>query len=299
MNRFFNLPVVGAVALLTILGAVALGWLWLRGGRIEPLPLAALLASGVPVVLPLAAALLFQGDDRAQWAIALWAITLFASMLPGAYLLNGGAGGPGGQWRFLLGYGLLWLLLLVGYALWLAPWAARVPPVPGALPVAEHRLRQRVLSLAQTAPAIEVEPSMTEPAQMTVTRHFRGGRRSIAVRLAFAAERHCVLAREMSLVRGDRPMDADEAQMRQGIQPRDGTHPDASMVFGASLAVTLPSAAARQALGLRIAGDQVELGEADGDPAQLPHLLAELVRQSGWTWQGCFSTGSGVPLMDS
>lgn len=290
MNRFFNLPVIGAVLLLAVLGAVALGWLWLRGGRPEHLPVAALLATCVPVALPLAVALLSGSGDRSQWAITLWAITLFASMVPGAYLLNGGAGSLGGQWRFLLGYGVLWLVLLVGYALWLAPWAARVPPVPGALPVAEHHLRQRVLSLAQAVPEIEVEPSMTEPAQMTVTRHFRDGKRSIAVRLSFAAEHRCVLAREVSLVRGDKPMNANEAQMRQGIQPRDGTHPDASMVFDASLTMTLPSEATRQALGLRIVGDQIELGQNSSttDPANLPHILVELVRQSGWTWQGVF-----------
>lgn len=289
MHRFFNPPLIGAVLLLAVLGAVALGWLWLRGGRTEHLPLAALLATGVPVALPLAAALL-GGGGRAQWAIAVWAITLFASLVPGWYLLSGGAGSLGGQWRFLLAYGVLWLLLLVGYALWLAPWAARVPPVPGALPVAEHHLRQRVLSLAQVAPEIEVEPSMTEAAQITVTRHFRNGKRSIAVRLTFAEDRHCVLAREVSLVRGDQPMNAGEAQMHQGIQPRDGTHPDALVVFDASLTVTLPSEAVRQSLNLRIVGDQVEFGQtaAATDPAHLPHILTELVRQSGWTWQGVF-----------
>lgn len=290
MNRVFNPPLVGAVVVLTILGAVALGWVWLRAGKPEQLPPATLMATCLPVALPLLAALLLGTGDRAQWALAIWAVTLLASMVPSWYLLNGGAGSVGTQWRFLLAYGALWLVLLVGYVIGLAPWAARVPPAPGALPVAEHRLAQRVLSLAQAGLALVVEPSMSEPGQITVTRHFRDGKRSIAVRLSLVADRHCVLARELSRVRGDPPMNASEAQMRQGTQPRDGTHPDADLIHDASLTVTLPSEATRRALALRLAGDQVEVGQsgAAADPANLPHLLAELVRQSGWTWQGVF-----------
>lgn len=175
----------------------------------------------------------------AQWALTVWVVTLLASMVPGWHVLSGSVDTP---WRFLLAYGALWLVLLAGHVAWLAPWVARVPPTPGALPV---------------------------------------------------AERHCVLARETSLVRGDKPMNADETQMRQGIQPRDGTHPDVFIVHDASLTVTPPSETARRALALRITGDRVEVGQrgAAAGPAVLPHLLAELVTQSGWMWQGVFSSG--------
>lgn len=291
MNRFFNPPLIGSVLVLAITGAVALGWLWLRAGRPASLPLGILAVTCLPIAAPLVAAALKQaGDDRAPWTITVWSITLFASMVPGWYLLNGGAGSAGGQWRFLLAYGVLWLALLTGFMLLLMPWTARVPPAPGALPVAEQRLVQRLLSLAHSGLELVVEPSASQPGQVVVTRHFRDGKRSIGVRLTLVAEDHCVLAREVSRVRGDRPMDASEAQMRQGTQPRDGTHPDAFMVHDASLTVTLPSAATRQALVLQIAGDQVEVGQtvAATDPGNLPHVLAELVRQSGWTWQGVF-----------
>lgn len=293
MNRIFNPPLVGAVLLLAVLGAVALGWAWLRLGRPAHLPAGVLVFTCLPVAAPLLAALVHDGGDRAQWAIAVWIVTLFASMLPGWYLLNGGVGSVGTQWRFLLAYGVLWLALLAGYVVWLAPWAARVPPMPGALPVAEHRLTQRVLSLAQAGLGLAIETAMDEPGQITVTRPFRDGKRSISVRLNLMAEAHCVLARETSLVRGDKPMNASEAQMRRGIQPRDGTHPDAFLIYDASLTLTPPSEATRRALALRIAGDQVEVGQtgAAADPANLPHLLAELVRQSGWTWQGVFFKG--------
>ncbi|MCZ2104348.1 MAG: hypothetical protein OZ923_03880 [Comamonadaceae bacterium] len=290
MNRVFNPPLVGAVVVLVILGAVALGWVWLRAGKPAQLPPVALMATCLPVALPLLAALLLGTGDRAQWAITVWGLALLASVMPGGYLLNGGAGSVGTQWRFLLAYGALWVLLLVAYLLWIAPWAMRVPPAPGALPVSQQRLMQRVLSLAQAGLALVVEPSMSEPGQITVTRHVRDGKRSIAVRLSFVADRHCVLARELSRVRGDQPMNASEAQMRQGIQPRDGTHPDADLIYDASLTLTPPSEATRRALALRLAGDRVEVGQsgAAADPANLPHLLAELVRQSGWTWQGVF-----------
>jgi len=286
MNRVSNAPLVGAVLVLTVLGAAALGWAWVRGGKTGPLPIGTLAATCLPAVLPLLAALVQGGGERSQWALTVWVITLLASMVPGWHVLSGSVDTP---WRFLLAYGALWLVLLAGYAAWLAPWAARVPPAPGALPVAEHRLMQRMLSLAQAGLDLVVEASMDEPGQITVTRHFRDGTRSLRVRLNFVAERHCVLARETSLVRGDKPMNADEMQMRQGIQPRDGTHPDVFIVHDASLTVTPPSETARRALALRITGDRVEVGQRGAtDPAALPHLLAELVTQSGWTWQGVF-----------
>ncbi|QEA12841.1 hypothetical protein [Comamonas flocculans] len=67
------------------------------------------------------------------------------------------------------------------------------------------------------------------------------------------------------------------------------------MLGAPRLSLTPPSAAARRALGLSIHGDQVALGQSQGEvaarPQQLAHLLAELVTESGWTWQGVFFNG--------
>src|SRR3546814_11854850 len=81
---------------------------------------------------------------------------------------------------------------------------------------------------------------------MLVTRDFRDDKRTVGVRLTFVSGGHCVLARGVSLIRGDKPMNASEAQMRSGPRQRDGTHPDADLIYDASLTVTPPREAIRR-----------------------------------------------------
>ena len=81
-----------------------------------------------------------------------------------------------------------------------------------------------------------------------------------------------------------------------GVRSRDGTHPDADLIYNASLNVTPPSDAIRRQFALRVVGDRVEVAPdavSAFDPNTLPHLLAELVHQSGWTWQGIFFDWQG------
>src|SRR3546814_304282 len=128
--------------------------------------------------------------------------------------------------------------------MWLAAWTASVPPAPGAMPVPEYRLKQRIRSLAAAGLDVRIETPPGQPDRLLVARDFRGGRRSIGMRLTFVSGSpggHCVLAREVSLIRGDKPMNASEARMSSSIRSRDGTHPDADLIYDAGLTVTLPS----------------------------------------------------------
>src|SRR3546814_11480248 len=75
-------------------------------------------------------------------------ITMFAAMIPAYYVLESGPANWFVQWRFMVGYGLFFVVILSVFMLWLASWTAWVPPAPGAMPIAEHRLKRRVQSPA-------------------------------------------------------------------------------------------------------------------------------------------------------
>lgn len=84
--------------------------------------------------------------------------------------------------------------------------------------------------------------------------------------------------------------------MRSGLRSRDGTHPDADLIYDASLTLTPPSDAVRRQMTLRITDDRVEIASGQdvaAAPGNLAHLLTELVRQSGWGWQGVFFDWQG------
>src|SRR3546814_18300243 len=90
-------------------------------------------------------------------------------------------------------------------------------------------------------------------------------------------------------------MNASEARMSSSIRSRGGTHPDADLIYDAGLTVTLPSDTIRRQIALHIADDRVEIaGDKDvaSAPANLAHVLTELVHQSGWAWQGVFADRS-------
>ncbi|MBB5708443.1 MULTISPECIES: hypothetical protein [Sphingopyxis] len=288
MNRLLNPPVVAAVLLLLLAGAASLGWLWLRDGRIAPMGIVCAL---LPFGLLLWAILAGEGG-RSQIGITAWALTMFGAFIPAIYVMRSGPENWFVQWRFLLTFGGAYLAIMIVFMLWLAAWTAWVPPAPGAMPLAEHRLKQRVRSLANAGLELRIETPAGRPDRLLVSREFRDGKRTIGMRLTFVSERHCVLAREVSLIRGDKPMDASEARMSSSLRPRDGTHPDADLIYDASLTVTPPSEAIRRQIALRIADGRVEIAgdkDAASAPANLAHVLTELVHQSGWGWQGVFA----------
>lgn len=288
MNRLLNPPVVVAALVLLLAGAGALGWLWLRDGRVTPATIVILF---VPVALLIAGTATW-GIDRSQIGIAAWALTMFGALVPAIYVMRSGPDNWLAQWHFMAAFGVAYFAIMVVFMLWLAAWTAWVAPVPGAMPLPEHRLKRRIESLANAGLDLRVERSADQPEQLLVTRAFRGGRRTIGVRLTFVSGGHCVRAREVSLVRGDRPMNAGEARMSSRLRPRDGTHPDADTIYDASLTLTPPSESIRRGLGLRVTDDRVEIAgdtETAVNPANLAHVLTELVRQSGWGWQGVFA----------
>jgi len=233
--------------------------------------------------------------DRSQTGITAWAATMFGALVPAVYAMQSGPDNWFAQWRFMLGFGGAYVAVLIPFLMWLAAWTASVPPAPGAMPVPEYRLKQRIRSLAAAGLDVRIETPPGQPDRLLVARDFRGGRRSIGMRLTFVSGSpggHCVLAREVSLIRGDKPMNASEARMSSSIRSRDGTHPDADLIYDASLTVTLPSDTIRRQIALHIADDRVEIaGDKDvaSAPANLAHVLTELVHQSGWAWQGVFA----------
>lgn len=281
-------PVVVAALLLLLFGAAALGWITLRDGRATT---GAAVVIFIPIVLLVAAVLVGSGD-RSQIGITTWVFTLLGAMLPAWYVLHSGPDTWFMQWRFMLVCFAFVSLILPAFLVWLAGWTAWVPPAPGTLPMAEHRLKHRVQSLDRAGLSLTIEPIAGRSDRLIVTREFRDGKRSIGVRLTFLSDRHCVLAREVSLIRGDKPMNASEAQLRSGPRQRNGVHPDATTIYDASLTVTLPSEAIRRQIQLRIAADRVEISaghDVAAEPKNLSHVLTELVRQSGWAWQGVFA----------
>lgn len=292
MTRLSSPPVLLAALVLAMLGAAALGWLWLRDGKVTQTAVIVML---VPLGLLLAVALA-SGTERFQSGLAAWATTLFVAILPAWYVVQGGPGGWLVQWRFVLGYAVLDLVLLLLFLLWVAAWTARVPPAPGSTPLPEYRLQQRIESLAGAGLDLKVERAADRPHRIHVQRDFRDGKRTVAVRLTLVPERHCVLAREMSVIRGDRPVGAGRHDVSIFIPDRDGTHPDADLIWEHSITVTPASESLRRQLALRVLYDRVE--DASGNalarvPGNLPHVLTELVHQSGWSWQGLFFDWQG------
>ena len=287
MSRLSSPPVIVAALLLLLAGAGALGWLWLRDGRMTPTAIVILF---LPVAL-LIAGMTAWGTDRSQIGITAWALTMFGALVPAVYVMQSGPDNWFAQWRFMVAFGVAYFAIMAVFMLWLAAWTAWVPPAPGAMPLPEQRLKRRIESLANAGLNLRVERPADRPEQLLVTRDFRGGKRTIGVRLTFVSAGHCVRAREVSLVRGDKPMNAGEARMSSSLRPRDGTHPDADIIYDASLTLTPPNEAIRRQIAPRIADDRVEIvgdSEAAANPANLAHVLTEVVHQSGWGWQGVF-----------
>src|SRR3546814_11356471 len=84
-------------------------------------------------------------------------------------------------------------------------------------------------------------------------------------------------------------MNASEARMSSSIRSRDGTHPDADLIYDAGLTVTLPSATIRRQIALHIADDRVEIAGAKdvaSAPVTLAHVLRALSHRFGSAWQG-------------
>lgn len=87
MSRLFAPPVLVATLLLLLGAAGTLGWLWLRAGRPDHLPMKDIFVLLLPVAALWGAAL-FWGVDRQKLAIAVWSVWMFAAMVPLLYVLG-------------------------------------------------------------------------------------------------------------------------------------------------------------------------------------------------------------------
>lgn len=294
MNRLLAAPVVIGALLLAAAGG--LGWIWMRSGRPEPIDPWLLAVLFLPLAL-LGAAVLSRGTDRAQIAITVWVVVMFGGLLPLWLAWRGvAAASPGvAQWPLGVACGVSWAALLVGFMLWLAPWAATVPAPSHILAVAPQTLRNRLLALPTIAPGLQAEPG-ERPDELSIVYDFRAGKRQVRMRLRLGAQR--VFAKEYSGVRGDAPITDGEARIGF-MRPRigEGVRPSAAVVYASDWNVTMPSEDKRRALGVRVLGDSVQLPsrtiasfahDAPAGATQLPHLLTEIVHQSGWQWRGVF-----------
>ena len=153
------------------------------------------------------------------------------------------------QWPFAVGYGVSWIVLLLGFLVWLAPWAARVLPPPQILPVAEQTLRNRLLALHEIAPTLQFEPG-DRADEFLILYVFRAGTRRVEMRLRLDSENKRVIAKEYIGVKGDAPITESEAQMRFMRNSGGRVSPPTNLVFSADWAVTLPMEEKRHSLGV-------------------------------------------------
>src|SRR3546814_11996828 len=115
MSRLSNPPVLGAALVLLLAGAGALGWVWLRDGRVTPIGIACAL---LPFALLLWSVSGGAGD-RSQIGIAAWAATMFGARVPAAYALQSGPDHWFAQWRLMSGFGVGSVGVLIPFLSWL------------------------------------------------------------------------------------------------------------------------------------------------------------------------------------
>lgn len=197
------------------------------------------------------------------------------------------------QWPFAVGYGLTYVVVAVLLVSWLAMWVSFVRPLPGVLAADERTMRARLLSLPAAIPQLEVEEG-PRPDEVRVVYRYRSGVRNMQIRLRLDALHRRVFARTYQGVAGDAPLTAEEARMHQGRRPPGEVHPDADVIWSSTWSVTPRDAEVRRQLRVRVFDDEVELPRRVAEPFAtdvgvgadlLPHLLTEVVQQSGWSWR--------------
>src|SRR3546814_9342293 len=110
---------------------------------------------------------------------------MFGALVPAVYAMQSGPDNWFAQWRFMLGFGGAYVAVLIPFLMWLASWPASVPPAPGAMPVPEYRLKQRIRSLADAGLDVRIETPPGQPGRLLLARYLNAVRRTIGVRLAF------------------------------------------------------------------------------------------------------------------
>src|SRR3546814_15050156 len=124
----------------------------------------------------------------------------------------------------MLGFGGASVAVLIPSRMWLAAWTASVPPAPGAMPVPEYRLKQRIRTLAAAGLDVRTETPPGQPDRLLVASDSRGGRRSIGMRLTFVSGSHwgpCVLERAVAMSCGAMPMTTNAARSST-VERREG-----------------------------------------------------------------------------
>lgn len=296
MSRLMIPPALIAALLLLLSGGAILGWLWLRTGQIAP---TSLVVAILPVLFLLY--VVFRGSPlREDIVIRIWTVWMFGTLLPLFYLSTidlpalPAANAPSWlyvRWTYMIVHALFFLVLTgLAFLIAVASWGSRVDPAADVPAVSVSTLRQRLNALALSGLGLNVEPG-DSAADVSVSYRDPNGKRWTRLRLRLDEDRNRVLAKEFSAINGDAPRTESEARMRF---TRDGTpHPDADIIWSVNWSVTLPKEARRQSLGVRVDHGTVRLPPDAAErfeEGDLPYLLAELVHQSGWTWQGVFFT---------
>lgn len=294
MSRLLIFPALTGTLLLLLSGTAILYWLWLRTGQIAPVPM---VVATLPLLFLFGTVL--RGSSLPEdLGIRLWTVWMFGTLLPLFYLATidlppaPASSHPSwlyARWFYISAHALFFLVLMgIVFLAVVAAWSSRVDPAPNVPPVSTSVLRQRFNALALSGLRLSVEPG-TNTDEVLISYDDPGGKRWTRLHLRLDQTHARVLAKEFSAINGDTPRTASEAQMR--FMRRGTAHPDADIIWSANWSVSLPREARRQSLGVAVNHGTVRLPPdtaahfAEGD---LSALLAEVVRQSGWTWQGVF-----------
>jgi hypothetical protein len=294
MSRAMNPPTLSAALLLLLSGAAILGWLWLRAGQVPP---TAFVVAALPVFALFYVAL--RGSPlREDIAVRVWVVWMFGTILPLFYLSTLALPVPpatplpwrlDARWAYIALHALIFLVLAaVALMIATATWGSRLDPAPGTAAVSGSVLRQRLNALGISDLGVNIAPGI-DAGEMLANYRDPNGKRWIRLRLYLDEARHRVSAKEFSAISGDAPRTASEARMRftRDHQPQ----PDASLIWSRNWSITLPQAERRRRLGVQVDHGTVRLppdAAARFTDDDLPYLLAEVVHQSGWTWQGVF-----------
>jgi hypothetical protein len=224
-------------------------------------------------------------SDEEQYVVRLMAA---AALVPILLLFwSTSAGAPTG---YVLGIGLLHLLLFAGSVLWIGPKATRVSAASGVTPAAAATLQARLLSLgAIGGPLLVSSPASDE---VVVTFRYRSPERSYRVLLKLDSIARQARVRERASANMAKPSKDSEKSMRGPVEPYfDPTRPEATAISETVAQLTPIRKAELDAVPATWQGQAVAVPAefaAALDERGLATLLCAVVTRSGWDWQPVF-----------
>jgi hypothetical protein len=194
------------------------------------------------------------------------------------------------RWPLFVAAALAHALAFVALIVWGGRHTTRIDAAPDVALVNAAALRARIVSFA-SSPRAPFDLVEAGEARIGIELPL-GASHSHRITLALDATRHEVRVAERLGVCGDRPRDANEADLRgPGETPFDPSRPSADRVWQTTWQTTLVDPARLAAVPLRPLGLHAELpgtSAAALDGEGLLTALCALVTRSGWAWQPRF-----------